>query len=277
MGARIELRAALALPIVFGFFALMCGALAVLPMPAAARIIFGILTLFFLGFALLLGRRRLVVDDSGVTAKGLFGTTQLGWNEIDHYTFWSMDQQMVYAVGGNAGVAGAIVVGVVAAIVAATRNRGQDNRRFAAGRLTLVGKSTIAIDARYAKVTTALDPIFDHLHALLGPRRDFAPFTLSPGELVHAKKGPIALPDIEKISVGGGRLVIKKRGKRLSWLSVHMKQIHNGLLFIEALGEAGLVVDANAGMFVPPTVLDKLRAATARQQAMPAARVVRRD
>ncbi|MBV8762611.1 MAG: hypothetical protein JO257_35325 [Deltaproteobacteria bacterium] len=274
---RIELRAALALPIIFGFFALCFGAIAAMPMPAGGRIVLGVFALVFLGLAILLGRRRLTVDDSDVTAKGMFGEKHLAWTEIDHYTFWSMDQQMVYAVGGNAGVAGAVVVGIIAAIVAASRNRGEANRRFAAGRLTLVGKTTIAIDGRYAKVTAALDPILGHLHALLAARRDFAPFTLTPGELVHAKKGPIALPDIEKISVGGGRLNIKKRGKRLAWLSVHMKQIHNGLLFIEALGEAGLVVDANAGMFVPPTVLDKLRAATARQQAMPAARVVRRD
>lgn len=251
--------------------------MAALPMPPAARVVLGTFALVFLGFAILLGRRRLIVDDSGITAKGVFATTQLGWHEIDHYTFWSMDQQMVYAVGGQGGVAGALVVGLIAVAVAASRNRGSANRRFAAGKLTLVGKTTLAIDARYAKVTDALDPLFDRLHALLRPRRDFAPFTLGAGELVHAKKGPIALAEIEKISVGSGRLYIKKRGKRLSWLSVHMKQIHNGLLLIEALGEAGLIVDAKAGMFVPPTVLDKLHAATARQQAMPAARVVRRD
>ena len=277
MGERIELRAALALPIVFGFFALCFGAMAALPMPAGARVFFGTAALCFLGFAILLGRRRLTIDDSGITAKGVFSTSQLGWNEIDHYTFWSMDQQMVYAVGGQGGLAGALVIGVIAAAMAASRNRGTANRRFAAGRLSLVGKTTVAIDARYAKVADALDPIFETLHTLLGPRRDFAPFTLSPVELVHARKGSIALAEIEKISVGGGRLIIKKRGKRLSWLSVHMKQVHNGLLLIEALAEAGLIVDANAGMFVPPTALDKLRAATQRQQAMPAARVVRRD
>ncbi len=277
MGERIELRAALALPIV-GFFAFVCGVVVAVPTaPVGLRVVMCVFALSFLGFAILLGRRRLVVDDAGITARGVFSTTQLGWNEIDHYTFWSMDQQMVYAVGGQGGLAGALVIGLVAAAVAVSRNRGNANRRFAAGKLTVVGKRTLAVDARYAKVTDALDPIFDRLHAVVGPRRDFAPFTLGIGELVHTKKGAIALADIEKISVGSGRLYIKKRGKRLSWLSVHMKQIHNGLLLIEALGEAGLIVDAKAGMFVPPTVLDKLHAATARQQAMPAARVVRRD
>ena len=56
-----------------------------------------------------------------------------------------------------------------------------------------------------------------------------------------------------------------------------MKRIKNGMLFIEELGEHGLVVDAKAGMFVPPTVLSKLHAAASRQAALPAARVVHRD
>ena len=274
---QIELRAARTLPFLIGFFALCFGAFALLPMGAGPRIAMAVIAMALIALAIGLGRRRLVVDDAGLTAHGMFGTTQVSWGEIDHYTFWSMDQQTVYAVNGQGGVAGAIIVGIVAAAVAASRNKGQANRRFAAGKLTLVGNTSLAIDARYANVSAALDPIFDRLHALLGPRRDFAPFTLSPVELVHAKKGPIALAEIEKISVAGGSLVIKKRGKRLAWLRVHMKQIHNSLLLIEALGEAGLVVDAAAGMFVPPTVLDKLRAATQRQQAMPAARVVRRD
>jgi len=72
-------------------------------------------------------------------------------------------------------------------------------------------------------------------------------------------------------------MIIKKRGKRLAWSKVHMKNIRNGMLFIEELGEHGLIVDAKAGMFVPPTVLEKLHASSARHAALPAARVVRRD
>src|SRR3569623_2296185 len=274
---QIELRAARTLPFVIGFFALCFGVFALLPMGAGPRITMAVIAMALVALAIVLGRRRLVVDDAGVTAHGAFGTKQLSWGELAHYTFWSMDQQMVYAVNGQGGVAGAIIVGIVAAAVAASRTKGQANRRFAAGKQTLVGKTSLAIAARYANISSALAPIFDRLHALLGPRRAYAPFTLGPGELTHAKTGALALAEIEKISVGSGYLIIKKRGKRLAWLRVHMKQIHNGLLLIEALGEAGLVVDANAGMFVPPTVLDKLRIANARQQAMPAARVVRRD
>jgi hypothetical protein len=273
---RIELRAALAAPIGLALFAFVLVALAFVVPGSSSKVAFGLFAIGVLGIAIQLARRRLVIDDTGLTARGMFGTQQMSWGQIDHYTFWSMDQQMVYAVGAG-GVGGAIIVGLVAAAMAASRKRGNANRRFATGKLTLVGKGSVPIDARYANVTAALDPIFERLHGLLGPRRDFAPFTLGATELAHAKKGPIALAEIEKISVAGGSLVIKKRGKRLAWLRVHMKQIHNSLLLIEALGEAGLIVDAAAGMFVPPTVLDKLHAATQRQQAMPTARVVRRD
>jgi hypothetical protein len=231
-------------------------------------------------FAVKLGQRRLVIDEAGVTVKGMFGTSAIPWNELDHYTFWSMDQQAMYAVGGaQGGLAGVVIVAIVAAVVSATRNKGVDNRRFGMGRLTIVGQAgrTIHIDTRYRKPGAALDGAFDHLHGRLRDRRDYAPFMLSDTELRHATKGSLALAEIEKISVGGGRLIIKKRGKRLAWARQPMKQLHNGLLFIEELGEKGLVVDAKAGMYVPPTVLDKLRAATARQAAMPTARVVSRD
>jgi hypothetical protein len=53
-----------------------------------------------------------------------------------------------------------------------------------------------------------------------------------------------------------------------------MKQVKNVMLFLEMAAEHGLVVDANAEVFMPPTVVDKLRAAASRQAGMPQARVV---
>jgi hypothetical protein len=279
MGDRIELKANLGAPIALGIFAAMSLLLAVI-LPTSGLIICGAIGLVLIFIAVKLGQRRLVIDDHGITAKGMFGTRVLPWNELDHYTFWSMDQQAMYAVGGaQGGVAGVIVVAIVAAIVSSRRNKGASNRRFGMGRLTIAGQAgrRVHIDTRYRKVGPALEGAFDQLHARLRGRRDYAPFTLSDVELHHATKGSLALADIEKISVGGGRLIVKKRGKRLAWVREHMKNLHNGLLFIEELGEKGLVVDAKAGMFVPPTVLDKLHAATARQAAMPTARVVSRD
>jgi hypothetical protein len=266
--------------VVLGFLALMFLMLALVIRATVPVVIFAAIGVALIYLAVKIGQRRLVIDDAGMTAKGVFSTSTIPWNELDHYTFWSMDQQAMYAVGGaQGGLAGVVVVAIVAAVVSATRNKGVDNRRFGMGRLTVVGQAgrRIHIDTRYKKPGDALDGAFDQLHARLRSRRDYAPFTLGDQELHHATKGSLALAEIEKISVGGGRLIIKKRGKRLAWLRQPMKSLHNGMLFIEELGEKGLVVDAKAGMFVPPTVLDKLRAATARQAAMPTARVVSRD
>jgi hypothetical protein len=273
---RIELKASLGAPIGLGLIALMLGFLAVV-LPATGTIILGALTLLLIFLCVKLAQRRLTIDENGITAKGAFSTSTIPWNELDHYTFWSMDQQAVYA--GQGGLAGAVIIAVVWAVIAASRNRGQDNRRFGTGRLTIVGQGnrSVAIDARYSKVAGALDTIFDHLHTRLRGKRDYAPFTLSDVELHHATKGSLGLAEIEKISVAGTSLVIKKRDKRLAWVRVPLKRLHNGLMFVEDLGEHGLVVDAKAGMFVPPTVMDKLRAASSRQAAMPAARVVKRD
>ena len=55
-----------------------------------------------------------------------------------------------------------------------------------------------------------------------------------------------------------------------------MKNVKNVMLFLETVAEQGLVINANAEVFMPPTVLDKLRAAASRQAAMPQARVVER-
>jgi len=279
MVERIELKASKGISVALILIAVMLGFIAVV-MPASGTIIFGGIALLMVFFAIKLGQRRLVIDDNGVTAKGAFSTSVIPWNELDHYTFWSMDQQAVYAAGGaNAGLAGVIIIAIIGVAVAAARNKGARNRRFGAGRLTIVGQGnrTIAIDTRYAKLTGALDTLFDHLHSRLRGRRDYAPFTLSNVELHHATKGSLGLAEIEKISVAGASLVIKKRDKRLAWARVPMKKIRNGMLFIEELGEHGLVVDAKAGMFVPPTVLTKLHAAASRQAALPAARVVNRD
>lgn len=281
MAARIDLRASYTGPVLLGFMGVVFACLAATPVNIVGKLIFLAIGVPIVVLAVKLGKRRLVVDENGVTAKGTFGTQTILWNELDHYTFWSMDQQMGYAYGGyQAGLAGVIIVAIVALVVSSARNRGQANRRFGTGRLTIVGNGRkIAIDARFKGVVDALDTAFEVLHARLraSGRRDYAPFGLGNGELHDAVKGTLALPDIEKISVVGGRMIIKKRGKRLAWSKVHMKNIRNGMLFIEELGEHGLIVDAKAGMFVPPTVLEKLHASSARQAALPAARVVSRD
>lgn len=253
---------------------------AILPIPIAARVVFGLFAVFCIFLAVVLAKRRLIVDERGVTAKGAFGERHVDWDEVDHYTFWSMDQNAAYVAGTQGGVVGALIaVAVVAAVRAARTSGKHGNRRFNQGRLTLVTKTggKLVIDARYKDVIAALDYAFTELHARLRNKpQDFSPFSLGDTELRHAKKGVIGLPDIQHVGCGGARITIKKRDKRLAWAGAHMKSIKNVMLFIETVAEKGLVINANAEVFMPPTVLDKLRAAASRQAAMPQARVVDR-
>jgi hypothetical protein len=276
---RLELRASSGASISLVLLACLPGLLVAFA-PLAWKVIGIVVVAALLALAIALARRRLVMDQRGVTAKGVLGVKRLDWNEVDHYRFWSMDQTMVYAAGGQGGAIGVIIgMAIVAAVRAARRNKG-GNRRFVQGQLALVGKSgtRLPIDGRYRNVADALDLAFAELHPRLGAATpDFAPFALGDTELRHAKKGGLGLAEIQHVSAGGARVTIKKSGKRLAWVSVPMKRIKNVLLLVELLAERGIVIKANAEVFMPPSVLDKLRTAASRRAALPQARVVSRE
>src|SRR5262245_21705500 len=106
MRERMELRASIGGPLAMGFFALLCG-LMVLLRALVLRIVARVAAVGMIWLAIWLGKRRLVFDDAGVVAKGVFGTTAIAWDDVDHYTFWSMSNQYGYygAGGGQAGLA----------------------------------------------------------------------------------------------------------------------------------------------------------------------------
>ena len=222
-------------------------------------------------------RRRLVIDDRRIVAKGFFGTTVIPWDELDHYRYWSLGQQGVYVAGGG-GLAGVIIVAIAFAVAKAVRKT-PGNRQFSLGGMKLFGRDgqRIKLDARYKNVAPALDRCFDEMHARLREKpRDYAPLAVSASELTHEKKGTLALAEIEKVGVSGGRITVRKRGKRLAWANVPMRGMKNAMLLVDDLAERGIVIDAQDEVFVPVPVLAKLRAATARQSAMPVAKVVQR-
>lgn len=277
---RIDLRSSAGIRVLLVIMGVLLVPMAIVPLPLVVRIVFGLCAALCLFMAVAVGKRRLVVDENGVSAKGVFGEKRVAWNDVDHYTFWSMDMNTAYAAGAQGGLIGALVAAAVVTAVNAAKNAGtQSNRRFNQGRLTLVTKAGVKlpIDRRYKGVIDALDYSFNELHARLrGATQDFSPFAISDTELRHTKKGVLGLADIEHVGCGGSRISIKKRGKRLAWVGVHMKNIKNVMLFIETVADRGLVIKANAEVFMPPTVIDKLRAAASRQAAMPQARVVER-
>ena len=179
---------------------------------------------------------------------------------------------------GGGGAAGVLIV-MVAFAVAKAIKKSAGNRKFSLGAMKLVGRDgqTIKLDLRYKNVDAALDRCFDELHTRMQDRpRDYAPFSVSAAEVTHAKKGPLALAEIEKVNVTGGRISIKKRGKRLAWATVSMRSMKNAMLFVDDLAERGIVIDAQSEVFVPVPVLAKLRAAASRHAALPQAKIVQR-
>lgn len=223
-----------------------------------------------------LAGRRMWIDERGIRTKYAFGTSEVAWDEVSHYTYWSMGQQAVYV--GQAGLAGAIIVGVIL-LVARAMGKGDKNRKFTQGQLTIFGANgkRIYLDRRYKKVTDALDICFAELHTRLRARpRDYTPFQLTDTELHHVKKGPIGLADIEKVDCAQSRIAVRKRGKRLAWVGVPMKNVKNVMLLVEDIAERGLVVNAQSEVFVPPPVLSKLLEAASRQAALPRAEIRRR-
>lgn len=282
MSERLELTPSAGSRVAIGLLLLLLLIPVVLIGKVIGAIIGLVLTAGFIALCVAMGKRRLVIDERGVTAKGMTSVRRIEWDEVDHYTFWSMDPQAVYAAGGQ-GAIGVLIVIAIVAIVRKLRKTKNDNRRFAQGRLTLVttgGKVTIPIDGRYKKVGEALDRVFAELHPRLRERpsalTDFAPFTVTDSELKHEKKGTLGLGDVQHVGAASARITIKKRDKTFAWANVSMKKVRNVMLFLEVVAERGLVVKANAEVFMPPTVLDKLRAAASRQASMPQARVVSR-
>jgi hypothetical protein len=276
---RLELKTAVGSRVAIGFLLLIVLVPVAILGKTIGLVITAVVLAGFIALCIAMGKRRLFLDERGVTAKGMTGVKHVGWDEIDHYTFWSMDQNAhYYGTGGQGGAIGAIIIIAAIAIARAmTKSKKGDHRRFAQGRLTLVGSTGVKlpIDARYKDVSPALDRVFAEMHPRLRAKTpDFTPFTLTDGSLTHAKKGTLGLADVEKVNAGGARITVKKRGKRLAWARAHMKQVKNVMLFLEMAAEHGLVVDANAEVFMPPTVVDKLRAAASRQAGMPQARVV---
>lgn len=277
---RIELKTSVGSRVAIGFLLSLVVLFPLLAFGKVVGLIAGIVALAgFVWLCISMGKRRLVIDERGIEVKGLMSTRRIEWDDVGHYTFWSMDQQMAYAAGGQ----GALVVLIIMAIVAIARRLRKDkreNRRFAQGRLTVLQRDgqSIKIDSTYKDVHLALDRVFAELHPRLraraGGESEFGPLTVTATDLVHVKKGQLGFSDVEKVGVGGARITVKKRGKMLSWVAVPMKKIRNVMLFLEVIAERGLTVDAKAEVFVPPSVLDKLRAAASRQAAMPQARVV---
>ena len=180
----------------------------------------------------------------------------------------------------NAGAAGAqgglVGVLVVAAVQAVAEHGRIPHRHFSLGALKLYPKSggkPLVIGHKYDNVVQLLELVFAELHARLGASADFAPFSLDQHALRHAKKGELALAEIESIRVAGFQIAVHKRGKRLAWCRVQMVRMNNSMLVLQQIADRGIVVNPASEVFVPEPTMRIFAATAARSNALPQARL----
>src|SRR4051794_14218758 len=161
--SRLEVRANLAPSVLLGVFSLLCIPAVVFVPALGGKVAFALLFACIAALAYVLGVRKLWVDENGVTAKNILGEKHIAWPDIDHYTFWSMDQRAM-AAGAAATQGGLIGIAVAAVVISVINSRRKAaapelNRAFNMGRLTIVAKNgaKIAIDSRYRRAAPVLE------------------------------------------------------------------------------------------------------------------------
>jgi hypothetical protein len=240
----------------------------------------GVVAASLLAFATLAGtiwvwralrRGSVTIDERGIRQQHLFGTQAIAWDDVGHYRYHS-GKMNAGAAGGQGGLVGVLVVAAVQA--AAARGR-TPHRHFTFGALKLyprAGGKPLVISHKYENIGEVIERAFAALHARLAPA-DFAPFAFDQQALRHAKKGELAFAEIASVQVGNFQISVHKRGKRLSWASIHMGQMNNSMLFLERLAALGVVISAANEVFVPAPALSVFAATAARHQALPQARL----
>jgi hypothetical protein len=187
-----------------------------------------------------LARRRLLIDEHGVSVRGMLGRRAFAWDEIRHYTYWA----------GRYGNVELVL-------------RDHDGR-------------WMLLDARYRDIRAATARIIAELHARYGERATFAPFSLEDEGLRHMRAGLLRWKDLEVVKLDRQepqRMRVLKRGKALAWVSTLLSEVENSVLLLERLGERGVAIE------LPPAqlVTTRLREMLAARAALPRAQVVRRD
>jgi hypothetical protein len=243
--------------------------------PVTAGLVMGAIAIALLGFAVRLGRRRVIVDREGVEVRGVLGDRRIAWSAVTSYSFVSIDttNQAYYAQGG-------LVAVLIVAAVKAMRKKPQ-HRKFRGGRLVIHASdgTKAKIAPWFRDIDQGLERIFAELHPRLEATTgtDFGKLAFDGHTLSHPSKGALSLPEIEKISVSpNGVVSIRKVGKRLAWASVRMSAITSSLLLFERLAQRGVIVNMSDTVFLPLPTLGLLSRLTAARESLPQARIQRR-
>jgi len=251
----------LAMSVVFGFYVSRDDALA-----PWIRVITPVGALAVIAVVLGLWHRRrntrIVVDDAGITQRGMFRSRGIAWDDVESYRYLSVKQPIVAHGRGGSGLLGA-VVGTLEER-AAQRASGHGGyfglgyiefHRRGGGRPFRIGKDPfLGPQGGYDDITGLIEVIVDELTRRLRTD-DFAPFLITQTALRHADGREIQHAQISRVELAAGKLVVFGGQPPAAWSTTAMQEVHNPLLLLRRLAQRGVPITCGQEVFVPPSVL----------------------
>jgi hypothetical protein len=239
------------------------------PRSAGAYVLSGLFVAAYVALCVVLGRRKITIDDDALTRHGTFSVRRVPWREVSHYTYATGISKLTFWDNSNLfDWLGDLLIRRV-------------TRRFR-GRFVihLHSGEPFAVDSEHYHLEPALEELTGRLHAVLGPRGDrFDPLTLADDAvLVNAGRGAgtrVPLLALHHVVVDHYLRFFRDDSGDLAdaVLAVPLAELRNGLLLIQRLAERSLTLEVDADASLPPSLVRALAEARARHQAMPRAAI----
>src|SRR4029077_21166506 len=172
----------------------------------------------------------------GVRRKTFLRTKELDWHQVREYRF------VVTRVP---------VTHFMPVVEFDTDAGGSSGRSFF---LTLIGEdgtripltsalkgAAVAVQTIVAILHDRMRPIVEREISSTGAR--FGPLLVSTRELQWKRHNPVLLRELAKVEIAGLKLRVRKKGKKLSLVSVRSDKVPNVLLFVEIVKKLGVDTD----------------------------------
>lgn len=208
----------------------------VTPWIAAALIAVDLLLCFAIG------KTQLTIHDEGVRRISIVGVKEIEWRTVKEYRYRMVSGNN--AAGAHGGLIGVLVIAAI--------NRTSGGRKATTSfYLQLVGQdgTKLWVTSSFKGAYEAIGTILTKLHEQLRPQitreiaatgSEFGPLRLSARELKWKAKDPVLLAELEYAELVSSNLLIKKRGKFLSIVSVRSDKVPNVLLLLEEMKKLGV-------------------------------------
>jgi hypothetical protein len=189
-----------------------------------------------------ISKTQLTIHDEGVRRVSVFGVREIEWRSVKEYRY-----RMVS--GNNAAGAHGGLIGVL--IIAAVNRTSGGRKATTSFYLQLVGQdgTKLSVTSSFKGAYEAIGTILTKLHEQLRPQiareiaatgSEFGPLRLSARDLKWKTKEPVPLAELEYAELASSNLLIKKRGKFLSIVSVRSDKVPNVLLLLDEMKKLGV-------------------------------------